>query len=86
MIGHAYAAAGYHFGPYKQATRTNWVLGVAGKLMAYIALGSVDENIVRVFQELYEEHFGTMQSSPVLTVRGLRLKLCMITSMPARSG
>ncbi|MCK1621739.1 nodulation protein NodU [Bradyrhizobium sp. 160] len=59
MIGHAYAAAGYHFGPYKQATRTNWDLGVAGKLMAYIALGSVDENIVTVFQELYEEHFGT---------------------------
>ncbi|TGN74459.1 nodulation protein NodU [Bradyrhizobium yuanmingense] len=59
MIGHAYAAAGYHFGPYKQASRTNWDLGVAGKLMAYIALGSVDENIVTVFQELYEEHFGT---------------------------
>lgn len=59
MIGQAYAAAGYHFGPYKQATRTNWDLGVAGKLMAYIALGSVDENIVTVFQELYEEHFGT---------------------------
>ncbi|MDF0497237.1 nodulation protein NodU [Bradyrhizobium yuanmingense] len=59
MIGHAYAAAGYHFGPYKQASRTNWDLGVAGKLMAYIALGSVDENIVTVFQELYDEHFGT---------------------------
>lgn len=59
MIGHAYAAAGYHFGPYKQSGRTNWDLGIAGKLMAYIALGSVDEDIVALFQDLYDEHFGT---------------------------
>ncbi|KYH01537.1 nodulation protein NodU [Bradyrhizobium sp. DOA1] len=59
MIGHAYAAAGYHFGPYKQANRINWDLGVAGKLMAYIALGSIDENIIKVFQELYEERSAT---------------------------
>ncbi|WFU80578.1 carbamoyltransferase N-terminal domain-containing protein [Bradyrhizobium sp. CIAT3101] len=59
MIGHAYAAAGYHFGPYKQANRINWDLGVAGKLMAYIALGSIDENIIKVFQELYQERSAT---------------------------
>ncbi|UWU67815.1 nodulation protein NodU [Bradyrhizobium sp. NC92] len=58
MVGHAYAAAGHHFGPYRQAKRTSWDLGVAGKLMAYIALGSVDENIVAVFQELYERRFA----------------------------
>jgi carbamoyltransferase len=58
MMGHAYAAAGYHFGPYKQANRTNWDLGVAGKLMAYIALGSVDENIITIFQELYDQRFA----------------------------
>ncbi|MGY3582628.1 carbamoyltransferase [Bradyrhizobium sp. USDA 4341] len=73
LFGHIYAAAGLHFGPYKRANRTNWDLGkpgkvdpggagkldlgVAGKLMAYIALGSVDENIITVFQELYKEHF-----------------------------
>lgn len=60
MIGHTYAAAGHHFGPYKQANRTNWDLGVAGKLMAYIALGSVDENIMAAFQELYEERFAAL--------------------------
>ncbi|MBB4380297.1 nodulation protein NodU [Bradyrhizobium sp. SBR1B] len=54
VIGHAYAAAGLHFGPYRQPNRSNWDLGIAGKLMAYIALGSVDESIVDVFQELYE--------------------------------
>ncbi|WP_028002362.1 nodulation protein NodU [Sinorhizobium arboris] len=58
MIGQTYAAAGHYFGPYKQASRGGWDLGVAGKLMAYIALGSVDERIVAVFQKLYEEHFA----------------------------
>ncbi|MBB4372978.1 carbamoyltransferase [Bradyrhizobium sp. cir1] len=58
MIGHAYAAAGLHFGRYKQPNRSSWDLGIAGKLMAYIALGSVDESIVAVFQELYEKRFA----------------------------
>ncbi|KLK89635.1 nodulation protein NodU [Microvirga vignae] len=58
MIGHAYAVAGHHFGPYRHSNRTSWDLGVAGKLMAYIALGTVDEDIVTVFHELYQEHFA----------------------------
>lgn len=74
VIGHVYAAAGLHFGPYKQTVRANWDLGdpgkldpggagklnlgVAGKLMAYIALGSANENIVAVFQDLYQERFA----------------------------
>lgn len=56
MSVYAYRAAGYHFGPYKRANRED--LGIAGKLMAYIALGSVDEDIVAVFRELYEERFA----------------------------
>ncbi|ANN61040.1 nodulation protein NodU [Mesorhizobium loti] len=58
IIGHAYAAAGQHFGPYRQEVRTGWNLDIAGKLMAYIALGAVHENIVSIFQELYNEHFA----------------------------
>ncbi|MGY8663835.1 nodulation protein NodU [Bradyrhizobium sp. UFLA05-109] len=73
VIGHVYAAAGLHFGPYKQANHPIWDLGdpgvdpggagklnlgVAGKVMAYIALGSVDETIVTVFQELYQERLA----------------------------
>ncbi|WOH85431.1 nodulation protein NodU [Bradyrhizobium sp. BEA-2-5] len=58
ITGHAYASAGHHFGPYKRADRTKWDLGVAGKLMAYIALGSVDEDIVAEFQELYADSFA----------------------------
>ncbi|WP_439406340.1 nodulation protein NodU [Bradyrhizobium sp. DASA03076] len=58
MIGHAYAVAGHHFGPYRQPNRTNWDLGVAGKLMAYIGLGTPDEDIITVFRSLYEKHFA----------------------------
>lgn len=58
MIGHAYAVAGHHFGPYRQPNRTNWDLGVAGKLMAYIGLGAPDEDVVTVFREVYEKRFA----------------------------
>ncbi|UGY17037.1 nodulation protein NodU [Bradyrhizobium septentrionale] len=58
MIGHAYAVAGLHFGPYSRPNRTNSDLGIAGKLMAYVALGSADESIVAVFQELYDRRFA----------------------------
>lgn len=75
MIGHVYAVAGLHFGPYKQTKSSIWDLGdpgkvdpggagklnlgIAGKLMAYIALGSVSENIIEIFQDLYQERFAT---------------------------
>lgn len=58
MIGRAYIAAGQRFGPYKTANRGWMELGIAGKVMAYIALGCVDENIVTVFQQLYDERFA----------------------------
>lgn len=57
MIGHAYPAAGHHFGPYKNHTHRR-DRSLSGKLMAYIALGSVDEDIVAVFQDLYGERFA----------------------------
>lgn len=57
LIGHIYAAAGAHFGPYTNRYGED-DLGIAGKLMAYIALGSADEDIITVFRELYEERFA----------------------------
>ncbi|MCK1704521.1 nodulation protein NodU [Bradyrhizobium sp. 146] len=56
--GYAYGLAGHYFGPYKQANRTSLDLGIAGKLMGYIAMGTVDEDIIAVFRELYEERFA----------------------------
>lgn len=59
MIVNVYAFAGLHFGPYKhKEANESILLGLAGKLMAYIALGSVNEDIVAVFRELYEERFA----------------------------
>lgn len=59
MIVNVYAFAAYHFGPYKQTqANESKLLGLAGKVMAYIALGSVNEDIVTVFRELYEERFA----------------------------
>ncbi|MGY3361835.1 carbamoyltransferase [Bradyrhizobium sp. GM0.4] len=58
IVGFVYGLAGHHFGPYKQANHNSWDRSIAGKLMAYIALGTVDEDIVAVFQELCEERFA----------------------------
>ena len=96
VIGHVYAAAALHFGPYKRATRANWDLsepgkvdpggagklnlGVAGKLMAYIALGSVNEDIVAIFQELYKESFAadTKRGSYRTDVKSMEFELTAI--------
>ncbi|MCK1621211.1 nodulation protein NodU [Bradyrhizobium sp. 159] len=59
MNGHAYVVAGLHFGPYKSANRTGWGdRSIAGKVMAYIALGSVDEDVLTTFRELYGYYFA----------------------------
>ncbi|MDH2356526.1 carbamoyltransferase N-terminal domain-containing protein [Bradyrhizobium sp. SSUT112] len=59
LIGHVYATAGAHFGPYTNRYADDELqLGFAGKLMAYIALGSADEDVITVFRELYEERFA----------------------------
>lgn len=59
VIGHAYATAGHHFGPFRRADEARTVddLSIAGKLMAYIALGRPDRTVLRVLQEQFEEHF-----------------------------
>ncbi|UIK09014.1 nodulation protein NodU [Neorhizobium galegae] len=58
IIGHTYAIAGQHFGPYRQTKRDGWNLDIAGKMMAYIALGTAREEILKVFRELYEERLA----------------------------
>lgn len=59
IIGHFYATAGHHFGPFKRDnySKTADDLSVAGKLMAYIALGKANKEIISVFQEIYNKHF-----------------------------
>ncbi|WP_372492004.1 carbamoyltransferase N-terminal domain-containing protein [Kineosporia corallincola] len=59
LIGHCYAMAAHHFGPYRRAEQStsNDDLSVAGKLMAYIALGRRDEGVYQDLAELTLEHF-----------------------------
>ncbi|MGW8331164.1 carbamoyltransferase N-terminal domain-containing protein [Streptomyces sp. NPDC055897] len=59
LIGHAYAMGAHHFGPYRRDNESESVddLSVAGKLMAYIALGTVREEIVAVLAEEFHRHF-----------------------------
>lgn len=59
LIGHAYSMASQHFGPYRRDAKSTRVddLGVAGKMMAYIALGTSRDDIRAVLRESFEEHF-----------------------------
>jgi carbamoyltransferase len=65
VIGHVYAAAGHYFGPFVDGKERgenglyepHVELSIAGKLMAYIALGSPSEAALRLIQESYDHHF-----------------------------
>ncbi|WP_329571339.1 carbamoyltransferase N-terminal domain-containing protein [Kitasatospora sp. NBC_01266] len=70
LIGHTYATAAHHFGPFRRATQSANVddLSVAGKLMAYIALGRVRESVVAVLRATFEELFES-DAEPAVTYR-----------------
>ncbi|MFF3408863.1 carbamoyltransferase N-terminal domain-containing protein [Streptomyces sp. NPDC002742] len=59
LIGHAYATAAHHFGPFRRTDDSKTVddLSVAGKLMAYIALGKVVPDIVDALTAAFHECF-----------------------------
>lgn len=59
LIGHAYATAAHHFGPYRRSTESQTVddLGVAGKLMAYIALGDARDELQQAIGTVFRRHF-----------------------------
>jgi carbamoyltransferase len=59
LIGHAYATAAHHFGPYRRRADAATIddLSVAGKLMAYIALGEQRDHLVRLMTLLFDRHF-----------------------------
>lgn len=67
LLGHAYAIAGHHFGPFRKTVQSPTVddLSVAGKLMAYIALGEVDENVVAVLREEFHRVFESDEPAAV---------------------
>ncbi|MEU3054380.1 carbamoyltransferase N-terminal domain-containing protein [Streptomyces griseus] len=73
LIGHTYAMASQYWGPFKRPNKSSHVddLAVAGKMMAYIALGTPREDIKKVFRKSFHEHFEA--DSP--RVRAYRQKI-----------
>ncbi|MFE9499908.1 carbamoyltransferase N-terminal domain-containing protein [Streptomyces collinus] len=62
VIGHVYAIAGYHFGPFvkgekQKAASPTHDLAIAGKLMAYVALGQPEEFTLSVLREEFDRFF-----------------------------
>ncbi|MFH7339451.1 carbamoyltransferase N-terminal domain-containing protein [Streptomyces sp. KHY 26] len=71
LIGHAYAMSSHHFGPFKRtdAPRAEDDLSVAGKLMAYIALGESRQEIVDLLSETFFRHFEDESSENAVKFR-----------------
>jgi carbamoyltransferase len=67
LLGHAYAIAAHHFGPYRRKVQSPTVddLSVAGKLMAYIALGHPDEDVMAIMREQFHRIFESDQPASV---------------------
>lgn len=61
LIGHTYAMGAQHFGPWRRPTAELSTqvddFSVAGKLMAYIALGTPRDEIQRVMRDAFERRF-----------------------------
>jgi carbamoyltransferase len=60
LIGNIYSIFSQHFGPFK--VKGNFAkdsLSVAGKVMAYIALGSVRAELFPIFERIYNECYDT---------------------------
>jgi carbamoyltransferase len=59
LIGHTYSMASQYWGPFKRPNKSSHVddLSVAGKMMAYIALGTARDEIKAVFREKFFEYF-----------------------------
>ncbi|MCX4957553.1 carbamoyltransferase N-terminal domain-containing protein [Streptomyces virginiae] len=59
LIGHTYSMTSQYWGPFKRQNKSRNVddLSVAGKMMAYIALGTPRERIKQVFREEFFEFF-----------------------------
>jgi carbamoyltransferase len=59
LIGHTYSMASQYYGPFRRRDKSKTVddLAVAGKMMAYIALGNADSKVKDILRELFYRHF-----------------------------
>lgn len=60
LVGNIYTIFSQHFGPFKvNGNFAKDSLAIAGKVMAYIALGNVKRELFEVFDHVYAEHYQT---------------------------
>ncbi|GES32572.1 carbamoyltransferase N-terminal domain-containing protein [Streptomyces angustmyceticus] len=57
-VGHIYAAAAQHFGPFRKPADVKVDLTVAGKMMAYVALGKPDTQVRKILQSAFDGVFN----------------------------
>jgi carbamoyltransferase len=58
LIGNIYTIFAQHFGPFKTGGKfAKDSLSIAGKVMAYIALGEVREELFAIFDKVYRKHY-----------------------------
>ncbi|MBI3660565.1 HAD-IA family hydrolase [Candidatus Acetothermia bacterium] len=71
LFGHAYAMASSHFGPFKRPDRPPEFndLSLAGKLMAYIALGKARSEIVEIARATFYDVFEDLDNPAVMNFR-----------------
>jgi carbamoyltransferase len=85
LIGHTYSMASQYYGPFRRTDKSTHVddLSVAGKMMAYIALGTADTAVKDIMRELFHQHFEADTPS----VRKYRDKIigCGSTGEPSHS-
>ncbi|MEV4437356.1 carbamoyltransferase N-terminal domain-containing protein [Streptomyces sp. NPDC049585] len=67
LIGHAYAICTSYFGPYRREEKPSLQedLSVAGKLMAYVALGNPVDEVIEVLREEFTRYFESDTSEAV---------------------
>jgi len=59
LIGNIYTIFSQHFGPFKVNGKfAKDDLSIAGKVMAYIAKGVVNEELIKIYQDIYSSGFG----------------------------
>jgi carbamoyltransferase len=70
LLGDGYAVLGSHYYPFDQ-NKKNEISSVAGKLMAYIALGEVDHDVLLELKRLFYLHEAEIQNSKDLKVEAI---------------
>ncbi|HEU5110711.1 MAG TPA: carbamoyltransferase N-terminal domain-containing protein [Micromonosporaceae bacterium] len=83
LIGHAYSMASQHWGPFRRDRKSTNVddLAVAGKLMAYVAVGRPRADVQDVLRELFHKHFE--DDSPAVRAYRERIIGCGSTGEPS---